>query len=104
MFWSKDFCTPSSPDLYPLDYNFWAVMKRDSKKHTESSVDSPHTAIIDACNNVYKKHLVYVWNRFTCRIVAVMGAKENHFEWFMLLSRIKRLELDNMLKRVLQFV
>ncbi|XP_019886946.2 uncharacterized protein LOC109610920 [Ooceraea biroi] len=40
MFWSKDFWSPNSPDLNPLDYYVWGVVERHTNKSRHPNVTS----------------------------------------------------------------
>ncbi|QQP48564.1 Uncharacterized protein FKW44_008926 [Caligus rogercresseyi] len=73
MFWSKEFCPPSSPDLNPCDYYLWGVLERTINKRAHNTVDSLKAAIIQAVANLSREQVAHavgssgnVWRLLFC--------------------------------------
>ncbi|CAK9827593.1 Transposable element Tcb1 transposase [Anthophora retusa] len=80
MFWSKDFWPANSPDLNPLDYYVWSVIKRVSNKSRHPNVASLQAAIEAAFANLDKEQLKRACSRFRSRIEAVIAAEGGYIE------------------------
>ena len=63
-FWSKELSPPNSPDLNPMDYYVWGVLKRDSNKVSQPTAESLRSAIDETGANLDPQHLVNACGRF----------------------------------------
>jgi len=80
MFWSKKFWPPNSPDLNPLDYYIWSVVKRVINKHKHLNVTSLRTAIEAAFADIDSATLQRACERFRSRIEPVIEADGGYIE------------------------
>ena len=56
--------SPSSPDLNPLDYYVWGVVKRETNKHPHNTLDSLRAAITRVMTYMDEDHLIRACKRF----------------------------------------
>ncbi len=81
MFWSKEFWPPNSPDLNPLDYYMWGVLKRNSNKSRHPTTDFLKAAIDLAVLEMNCSHLVKACDRFHPRLEAAIEADGSWIEY-----------------------
>ncbi len=79
-FWPKDIWPPSSPDLSPLDYSVWGVVKAKACKVSHPSVEALKASIMKVWKAMTKDYLIRTCRQFRPRLEKVVALEGLLFE------------------------
>ena len=78
-FWSKETWPPASPDLNPLDFNIWSILKTEACAKTHNTVEGLKVCLKKARSKIPQKLCISV-ESFRGRLKKVVNAKGGHTE------------------------
>ncbi|HEX4849959.1 MAG TPA: helix-turn-helix domain-containing protein, partial [Puia sp.] len=70
----------NSPDLNPLDYSIWSILKQKVCAKRHRSIDSLKATLEEAWNEISEETLCAVIDQFPKRVRACIAVKGKHFE------------------------
>ncbi|WKX93102.1 hypothetical protein Q1695_010826 [Nippostrongylus brasiliensis] len=71
---------PNSPDLNPMDYSIWSMLKSKACATSDASIDSLKEALKKASEEIDEDVLRAAIDTFLKRLRACIRAKGGHFE------------------------
>lgn len=79
-FWAKDMWPPSSPDLNPLDYSIWRVMKAKACSKRHPSTASLRQTLTRTWREMDPHYIIRTCRAFRKRVEAVIAANGNSID------------------------
>jgi len=79
-FWAKDVWPPSSPDLNPLDYSVWGVLKAKACKTSHPSVEALKVSIAKTWRTLSKAYIIKTCKSFRTRLEKGVEVEGGLFE------------------------
>ena len=79
-FWEKEMWPPFSPDLNPLDFSIWSMLKKDSCRSEKLSVNHLKKSLQKAWADIPQKKIRAAVEAFRSRLEKVIDANGGQIE------------------------
>lgn len=79
-FWGKDIWPPNSPDLNPMDYSVWSILKEKVSATRYATVDALKTALTHAWDEITVDMCATIVGNFRRRLRKCIEAQGGNFE------------------------
>ena len=80
LFWDKEIWPPSSPDLNPLDFSIWSMLKKDACRSEKLSVNHLKKSLQKAWADNSQKKIRAAVEAFRSRLEKVIDANGGQIE------------------------